>query len=480
MVHQDEEDYYTEEMLNRIWMAEWYEQVLQPNSPWFRGELPKEQTIAPQFQLYNPYVCHGCKRGPALMRNNTTDDLKKLFVCSGCRVIQYCCREHQKADWAKHKVWCKAFTEFRTEVDMTHYTSRQEWSQAVPLLLGELTDRYVTRLHSTESQIIALQPRCRKCYKAGMDPSVKLVPCPGCAGVALCSDCVEETSSDFHWDSSYRDPRRACAGYLLALCCTGMVVEKGHPLGSPSDTDETTLWHPKDWLEYFARKRGDFGYPERLLNLAPVACFLTDHLSTALTLHHVLALPEVDLSNLTKLIIHVCGAAAGEVLNFEAFIELSRLHPKLRQLTVRLIGPRCFGTTQHLQTTINSHRIRETCQITMSAHRTLYHDAELSSEIPTVALLPQSGIGDACYTDDWRPTLKRLGSLDNVPIIFTGFNRSEVIDDWDKITEWGLRTIVPPRNNPFRGLRPFLDPMRDPHDFIYSNSTFAVARGMVT
>ncbi|XP_050407055.1 egl nine homolog 1 [Patella vulgata] len=36
--------------------------------------------------------------------------LENLSLCSGCRDTWYCCREHQKADWKKHKGACKEKT----------------------------------------------------------------------------------------------------------------------------------------------------------------------------------------------------------------------------------------------------------------------------------------------------------------------------------------------------------------------------------
>jgi hypothetical protein len=128
---------------------------------------------------------------------------------------------------------------------------------------------------------------------------------------------------------------------------------------------------------------------------------------------------------------------------------------------------------------INNSRIRATCPVTMTTDPPLFHyDVYLMSEVPLVAHLPSCAIGDACNTHEWQHTLETLGSWRTVPIVFTGYNRSEVMDDWAQITKWGLQTIVPPRINLLRGLRPFLDPSSDPHDLIYTNSTFAVARGL--
>ncbi len=35
------------------------------------------------------------------------DDVSsKLLICGGCRNVAYCCKEHQKIDWKRHKLLC--------------------------------------------------------------------------------------------------------------------------------------------------------------------------------------------------------------------------------------------------------------------------------------------------------------------------------------------------------------------------------------
>lgn len=44
--------------------------------------------------------CNKCKKG-------STDEARKLQLCGGCRTVQYCSRDCQKADWKNHKTFCK-------------------------------------------------------------------------------------------------------------------------------------------------------------------------------------------------------------------------------------------------------------------------------------------------------------------------------------------------------------------------------------
>ena len=52
--------------------------------------------------MQNLAICHHCHKW---------GDTKKILKCRGCLHARYCCKEHQVADWAKHKVICKQLKE---------------------------------------------------------------------------------------------------------------------------------------------------------------------------------------------------------------------------------------------------------------------------------------------------------------------------------------------------------------------------------
>jgi hypothetical protein len=98
-------------------------------------------------------------------------------------------------------------------------------------------------------------------------------------------------------------------------------------------------------------------------------------------------------------------------------------------------------------------------------------------EQPSMILACHPGIVDPNYTSTRENTIRLIGDM-NVPFVFTVYTtHKEVLLDTETINKefGGLNFIAPPTPNPFRGLRPFLDPMRDPGDFIFSNASFAVA-----
>jgi hypothetical protein len=54
--------------------------------------------------LTNPKIPHPACR---VCRSPLAEDGTKLFTCSKCKGVYYCCREHQKEDWKKHKKVCR-------------------------------------------------------------------------------------------------------------------------------------------------------------------------------------------------------------------------------------------------------------------------------------------------------------------------------------------------------------------------------------
>lgn len=474
--HTEEQDYYTPEMLNEIWSPDWFDSMFR-NGSWCSGVDPVHR-IPPTWQSYHPYACHACKRGPL---TNT-----KLLTCTSCRIVKYCSREHQIDDWKYHKFWCKGYAQVSQVLDTSSYASRAEWSQAWPSLAGLLKSKLDLKKHTSDIQVAIMQPRCRKCFKAGTVPGITLMPCPRCTGVALCSEClsgVDEKEATlhrtFHFDAS--DPTSECDGHLLSLCCAGMIVEQGNPLGLPSRSDRKKYWNPRDWREYFARKRSDFELPAAMFDMAPVPAFLSDAHSVMLTVQHILALPQlqIDAPKLTKMVIHICGAALNEVVMAGRYVEMIRLNPALVELSLHLIGPGMDNSKDIYRQPLAMERIRASCKLSMENHQGLYHEivAEFKDdELPTIVICPHSGMHDKSYTSTWRPTIEMLASK-GVPFILTGYNHNEVLEDAALLSAWGANIFVPPTANPFRGLRPFLDPGRDPDDLIYSNASFVVAKG---
>ena len=61
---------------------------------------------------------------------------KELFRCSGCKVVLYCSREHQKQSWRSHKPECLRIQEWRKQhQSTTEIGSDLSSGEATPLWL---------------------------------------------------------------------------------------------------------------------------------------------------------------------------------------------------------------------------------------------------------------------------------------------------------------------------------------------------------
>lgn len=470
--------YSTLDSLHGLWDATWRNMF--SNGTWVSG-TGVCQPINPQFDVTHPYACATCKRGP--FTNGT-----KLFNCSQCKVVKYCCREHQKGDWKSHKAFCKAYVALKNAND-TDYNELQNprdketWSRLSRSVTVKVETMIRSGLHSRDIQLVALQPRCNNCFVAGSVDSVELVTCPKCHDVALCKDCFMKDDISFHiaGDAGLVD----CEYHQISLACSGMVVENGSILMMESDTDMKECFQPKDWREYFDMKRGDFlsQFPPVMLSMAPIVCLLIDGLSLPLTILHTLGLPDVmggqGVAKLEHLVVHVVGASAQEMMGVEKFIELIRCIPTLKYLRICMFGPDVQDVEEYALNVVdpNLSKIRNGCDAKVMMRNGYYHDVvESLNEEATLVIASHPGMFDSHYTDSWRPTVEVLASKD-VPFVVTGYNKQEVLNDRELLEKFGAKIVVEPSGNPFRGLRPFPDPSRECSDFIFGNSHFVVSKG---
>ena len=266
-----------------------------------------------------------------------------------------------------------------------------------------------------------------------------------------------------------------------------MVVEHGQPLMIPSMHNCKTLFQPKDWFEYFEKKRNDFTMSP-LIGMAPVVQFITDGLSCILTVHHLLPKLTMDNANREKLVLHIVGAASVEQIASKTFPEIARLNPHLKHIEIVLIGPGIddrgeWGAKDGIDLnssvyTQEGEELLNTESSVVKCFKGLYHDIFNSSEMtpPDLIVAFNAGISGPSHYVNWRPTLGLIKEM-GVPLIITGFNREEVESDTQVLHRLGHSIIVQPTPNPFRGLRPYRDPLPDPDDFYWANACYVCLKG---
>ena len=146
-----------------------------------------------------------------------------------------------------------------------------------------------------------------------------------------------------------------------------------------------------------------------MFKLAPVPAFLSDAHSTMLTVQHVLSLPQLQVAagNLTKLVIHICGAALNDEAMAGRYVEMIRLNPSLTEFQLHLFGPDLGCTDGMYRQCLEQETIRTTCKVSIENHKGLYHDLVTHvQDEPTIVVCPHSGVHDLSYTSAWRPTIE--------------------------------------------------------------------------
>lgn len=462
------EDYY--EGTSSLWSEDWFERMFR------KGQWASNRNFAgvmePMWNSYHPYVCNACKRGSWQNLN--------LLQCTSCRVVKYCCKDHQIKDWPSHKGWCKAFagaTKGESEEGpLDNYAAwykRQEFTNMkISAKLGDMR-------HTDNAQIAFTRPHCRRCFRAGRTPEVELVVCQRCCGIAVCKACLG--NQEHAWRILHDENQQECDTYVSYLCCSGMIVEQGNPLYASSDTNCTETFQPKDWFEYFARKGNDFDrglqLPVSLMRqMAPITCYLTDCLTMPLTIQTIVG--DLSLLTKTKLCIHILGADVMEQQFMTGIIELARNYSHLKHLDLVYVGPNLSST----KTTMFSD-LTMPDEAPVHFHgsiqwiRGLYHEI-ITSEVPEPNFFVafNAGISDPSHLVHWRPTLELLRHK-SIPFAITGFNFLEVSDDVKKLKALGFQELIARKPNPFRSMRPFLDPGREETDFCFSSKAYAVVVG---
>lgn len=80
---------------------------------------------------YNEGRCRTCSRtalfetddaGNIIFKENKPIKKANLMICTSCKSVQYCCKEHQVEDWPSHKKFCKRFRKLIAEYKMMRDT----------------------------------------------------------------------------------------------------------------------------------------------------------------------------------------------------------------------------------------------------------------------------------------------------------------------------------------------------------------------
>jgi len=426
----------------------------------------------------------------------------------------YCCRQHQKDDWKKHKLVCKVLSCASLATAMA--TDAEE-GERVPhdaatwkdFLVKKMTimrlaacatgeqDPFAPQFCQDTAPIWYMQAKCLCCFACPfITPSVSLTYCSICNQVAHCASpaCAETFASAHNIES--------CEKKSLQLAALVMSNQQGNKIALISNSRRSSFL--PSWTAYFRHDIRDFDVHYQLVQMPPVMAMLTESLSLAKTIVRGLHLTydKDELASLGKIVIHVLGATLNEVSSSAArFEEILHDMPQCTELVVSLIGPGVFVEKQRKETfpcklcaACRAAGCNATLHLASGCYHDLQHEAFADVSQATLLIAMHSGIHDedggfaglrevigstdqqVSLTSMWRPTVELVARADK-PAIFTSFNREEAVGDEHTLLRMGAKVHSSHHLNPFRGLFPH-DEVFEDEQYYYTNNYMCIIKGL--
>ena len=189
----------------------WFPQFLSGTEEWANDEMKARTTdpcpLTSQVSYFSRY-CQVCRR--SLLCG------KPLNICSGCKRVYYCSKEHQREDWKEHKVLCKLCP----PVNDTPLADWKEWRaklmndfnsiQGRAALTGKpLTgDNFARYQHKYLNQ-----PHCTSCFIQS-----ELITCGKCHVVMHCDAAkCRQKFKDTHTTESCQNHAIRIAAVVMAI-----------------------------------------------------------------------------------------------------------------------------------------------------------------------------------------------------------------------------------------------------------------------
>lgn len=414
--------------------------------------------------FYMANVCHTCKNpyGNATRR------------CTRCKTVSYCSKEHQHADWKRHRHICKIISEEHKHLNynITNQKELQEYIQQRGILWQLKLGRKLLR---SEYQMLMFPRICALCFKQDT-----VFDCFTCHSEYYCSEEHQEQHKETH--------KKFCRDLKLSLdmeCYLYHHLEDSSAFSIKKVEEEITSM-PNDFIKCVLKSL----VPATDLNYLH-SC---DEVFSGITILYALEQTEVlfkrRLLKVDSLEIHMIGATEFEFsLNWTLIIEIFFHWIKnLKEIHIVFVGPEVTNSKLNFQS-LKTHfcddcRDRDNLLIKeANVYRSLYHDVVDTLEKPDVIVAFNSGLHEFHQSDkdSWKNSLRSLVAVPKVPLVLTAYTYNEIKDDL-KIIEGAatVRVVYGPKKNPFANQRPFRDwtPENDPVYFI--NNFLAVVFSGIT
>ncbi|KAJ7644840.1 hypothetical protein FB45DRAFT_784839 [Roridomyces roridus] len=446
----------------------------------------------------------------------------KISKCTGCRRVGYCSPECQKTNWKQHKPICKVLGVLETDIRAPHALVRplpEEPIRDPEVLQSEIKEQAFWMIRFCEYQLcrdvtleernlIMWEPRCMACtrtdaimrvevasaaefpwfQKQGPTPE-RLTPCKRC-GLSFCC-------SPAHWDIARALHEAPGAGNnglsqcdincgirtdtKVAEVLVSAVGDEFHWLPERTREEWTSLAEgTTSWEAELAQdmERTDEVPMGRARD--PWARAASESLTMPMTILYALEqFNEGDAgTRKEKLIVHVLGADAKELMKGVVFEEILHRLPQVKDLEILFCGPEL-----PVQRTPSSVQMKTCPDCTAQGRKRVhvvacntYHgyiQTQGSQFIPPDLCIAFNSGAYEEWTDEWCATIKVLVER-KIPSVFTAFSREEVHSDAHLLQRMGatLHPMLGPTKNPWGSMKLTPEP-RNVYGFFADNAWFA-------
>lgn len=280
-------------------------------------------------QDYNKFfysnVCHICKAFGSSFEKN------KLKACGGCKMIFYCCRDHQKVHWAMHKDFCMAVKDVR-EACTEELSAAQGEKARMKLLQQKVTSRLKRKLKIYEIQMFKYAKMCRYCGEANDE----LQDCSECLSVSFCKNHENKHEKD------------ACSQYRKTFM-SEMALTINKERFHWTYINFANSCHVDQDMEKFLKTFNDEQESEDEVMRLLYTMEQSRHFTRVLSIYKGLKTLGYK-EDTEKLVFHCIGAIKDKEFRIEETFEvLFHLFPFLRFIQLVLIGPQLTGSCEITQ-----------------------------------------------------------------------------------------------------------------------------------
>lgn len=407
--------------------------------------------------FFKPGVCHYCKCIYLPIKR-----------CNSCKILAYCCKAHQVADWKNHKKLCTIIANEGSILvyNVNSYSDFLEFKKKRGYYWRSQLGR---DLQIFETQMWLFTLACAVCFGRK-----DLFPCKDCLSVYYCSEEHQNKHKEHH--------SKSCNEFKLSLDfdCYFFHYPPAFSM-HPRKIEDDLMSIPEDtnFLLSIAECPEKFESMQFKNNSDEILSGLT--ILLGLQQGNVIVKRKISSNNL---IIHVVGSSHFEHnLNWNCITEIM-FHwvTNVQKIHFDFIGPGCMSDSnlfEHFNDLLCNRCTKRSVTATANFHQSFYHDIITKLPKPDVVVAFNNGIHEytGSVNDYWKESLNSLLCYDSVPLILTAYTENELTSDLNRILSVSnINIIYGPKKNIFSNMRPLQDWESEINPLYYINNYMAVVR----